>query len=227
MGYLTLFAGCFAENPATLSTFSFPPGPRQTWRAGAFFSDPEVLGLVKAIEKGDLAAIDRAASSGVDLNARGDLELSPLSWAFLMQNKPSFERLLELGADPNTRIFGGVRDDRPRASFNVAQDPPIELKPDVDKTAESGVSLVELAAVCNDDSDWLEMLLRHHADPSLSYNEDLDSPLQCAIWFQGVGPAQNANITLLLDAGADLNHQNRLRFTAALHAINLNRYDIA
>jgi len=71
------------------------------------FTDPRVLTLLAAVDREDLPEIDRLVAAGVDVNAVGQsiafpgaLDATPLTWAF-PEKKAAFERLLQLGADPD------------------------------------------------------------------------------------------------------------------------------
>lgn len=68
--------------------------------ASEIFADEQVAALARAAAEGDVAAIDQAVADGVDVNARGLDEGTPLLWAIGAQNKAGFKRLLEHGADP-------------------------------------------------------------------------------------------------------------------------------
>lgn len=69
------------------------------------FPDKQVRELAKAAGKGKLEIIDASIEKGVDVNARGKSNATPLFWA--MNNIAGFERLLELGADPNVVFEDG------------------------------------------------------------------------------------------------------------------------
>jgi ankyrin repeat protein len=63
------------------------------------FPDKKLRELASAAGKGDIRKIDEIVSSGIDVNARGNRNATALFWAIRNQN--GFERLLQLGADPN------------------------------------------------------------------------------------------------------------------------------
>lgn len=67
------------------------------------FPDESARALAKAAGKGKVKKVEELVRSGVDVNARGTQEATPLFWA--MKNYKGFKRLLELGADPNV-IYG-------------------------------------------------------------------------------------------------------------------------
>lgn len=63
------------------------------------FSDKKVRALAKAAGKGKVKKIEELVAQGVDVNSRGTSNATPLFWA--MRNITGFQKLLELGADPN------------------------------------------------------------------------------------------------------------------------------
>ena len=69
------------------------------------FPDPQVRALAKAAGDGDAARIDELVDAGVDVNARGTRNATPLMWA--LRDVDGFRRLLELGADPNVIYDNG------------------------------------------------------------------------------------------------------------------------
>ena len=69
------------------------------------FPDPQLRALAKAAGRGDIRTIDRLISQGVNVNARGHRNATPLFWA--MKNRRGFESLLERGADPNVVFDDG------------------------------------------------------------------------------------------------------------------------
>ena len=83
------------------------PHERLKWKAEDFFTDKGVVALCKAIEKKDITEIDRLVKSGVNVNARGHGNMTPLLWAFPM-GEEVFKKMLELGADPNVKLTGQV-----------------------------------------------------------------------------------------------------------------------
>jgi hypothetical protein len=63
-----------------------------------YFTDPDLIALVKAASAGDTRTIDRLVEKGVDVNTVGK-DGAPL--AFAGSSRKGFQRLLEHGADPN------------------------------------------------------------------------------------------------------------------------------
>ena len=63
--------------------------------ASELFSNQQVAGLARAAAKGDINAIDKAVADGVDVNAIGIDDATPLLWAIERKNKAGFMQLLE------------------------------------------------------------------------------------------------------------------------------------
>jgi uncharacterized protein len=72
------------------------------------YSQPKEKELVSAIMAGDTTAVRRAAHDGVNLNAVGLYENTPLRTAIKVGQKKTARLLLELGADPNFMTPKGV-----------------------------------------------------------------------------------------------------------------------
>ena len=70
----------------------------------SYFTDPKVRALVRAVDRQDVPAIDKALASGTDINAIGREGVTPLWWAIRFYRIVSFQYLLERGADPNKAI---------------------------------------------------------------------------------------------------------------------------
>jgi uncharacterized protein len=69
------------------------------------FPDPQVRALAEAAGKGKIKVIEELVDKGVDVNAQGKKNATPLFWALRNSNLKGFTKLLELGADPNV-VFG-------------------------------------------------------------------------------------------------------------------------
>jgi ankyrin repeat protein len=101
------------------------------------FPDPQAAALVEAAERGDLEQLDAAIRSGANVNAVGKQGVTPLIWVLGTRNKQATERLLQAGANPNHKGFGGADE-----------------------------SAMSLAAGGNDPA-LLELLLKHRGDPNI------------------------------------------------------------
>lgn len=71
------------------------------------FSDVRVIELTQAAITGDSLTVDRMAKAGVPVNAKGQLEVTPLLWAVLTKSVKGTEDLLRAGADPNQKTLNG------------------------------------------------------------------------------------------------------------------------
>ena len=79
-----------------------------------FYTDPKMIALIEAVEKQDLPQIERRVKNGADIDGIGrtsadetnERRVTPLVWAFQQQKKESFQKLLDLGADPNQIVEG-------------------------------------------------------------------------------------------------------------------------
>lgn len=71
------------------------------------FSDPQVQQLVRAAQSGDVATINELVAAGVDVNAQGEGNTTPLIWAMTAHSYRGVEALLAHGANPNQRYEHG------------------------------------------------------------------------------------------------------------------------
>lgn len=163
------------------------------------FPDRQVRSLAKAAGKGKISKIDELVKQGVDVNARGAQNATPLFWAIRNNSIKGFKRLLELGADPNV-IFGD--------------------------------SSVMHWAAKHQDVAFLKAALQHGGNPNLVTGQLNETPLFAAI---GISESSDMEaISLLLDAGADINARTESRVfdksmggnTPAMQATGLGRFDI-
>ena len=182
------------------------PHERVRWEAEDFFTDPKMIELCKAIEAEDLVKIDELVQSGVDVNARGRANMTPLLWAFPMGEKV-FRRLLEHGANPNVklteRIYPFYTGDS--VTFLAAGPSPSH------------------ACIFHDVSmgNYLKLVLEHGGDANLQ-NGHGRTPLFAAVTaFE----ESERRIRLLLEAGADIDHQDLYGDTPAMFAERHRRYD--
>lgn len=65
------------------------------------FSDPAVVSLIQAAERGDKVKLKQLLEQGVDINARGFQGFTPALWAMAVEDYKALQLLLENGADPN------------------------------------------------------------------------------------------------------------------------------
>lgn len=174
------------------------------WHAEDYFDDPKVVALCEAIEKEDLAEIDRLVADGADVNAVGKGKMTPLLWAF-PENKPEvFKRILEHGANPNVY----VEDDFGTQMSGIVP----------------GDSVTHLAA-----ETWFpnyfKYVMQHGGDPNLVDPQYNETPLFSVI--KGHCTNKPEAVQLLIDAGADLNDA-RSGATPAMAAVSwFGQYGLA
>jgi len=174
----------------------FLPGCRGCNNASPkdYFTDAKVVALAKAAQRGDVAEIDRLVAEGVDVNSKGKGGITPLWFPITTSNKKGFRRLLEHGADPN------IQD-------------------------EEGDSVIHLVARAPDDSEWLEMVLEHGGDPNLVDPIDtIDSYKNTTPLFRAIDSRNLRNVKLLVNAGANVDHQNIRLETPAMEATGYRWY---
>lgn len=71
------------------------------------FPDTQVRSLAEAAGEGKLNQIDRLVSQGVNVNSRGTKGATPLFWAMRNGSVEGYQKLLELGADPDVVFADG------------------------------------------------------------------------------------------------------------------------
>ncbi len=177
--------------------------------ATSCFADGKVAALAVAAARGDLKRIDDLVAQGVNPNAQAKTGMTPLIWAIQAKNKAGFRRLLLRGGRPDYVAEGTDFDGFPH---------PVPR------------SLIGCAAGDMSDSEWLEILLKHGANPNLvrpkiggenttDYSEGT-TPI-----FAAIDSRRMKNLDLLIKAGADVNHQDNFGNTPILHAA-WGRFDV-
>lgn len=189
---LVLVVAILSIAAAGLAAFFLPTPQRAKigWKAEDYFKDPAVVALCNAIAEDDVAEIDRLVAAGADANARGKDNMTPLLWAFLSA-ETTFKRVLEHGADPNV-IFTSDFGTRSRMPW--------------------GESVIGLSASFKS-PNRLKLALQHGGNPNVVNLKNGETPIFVAILV-----GRTEHIQLLIDAGADLNHQGQSRNTPLLHA---------
>lgn len=182
---------------------------RLKWKAEDFFTDKGVIALCKAIEKKDLAEIDRLAKSGVNVNAKGRGNMTPLLWAFPM-GEPVFKKMLELGADPNVKFSRQVW---PFPLFDGYSVMSTCANPTF---VEGGLHDEYFRGVVMD--DYLKLVLKHGGNPNIE-----DAVGETPVFYLG-GKNVPEKLQLLRKAGANINHRNSSSRTPLLSRTRASSY---
>ena len=182
------------EDPALL---------RMVLAAGADVSVDSKLGspLYLALLSGDTAIIDQMISLSASPDSFSPANM-PLGVAALELERPDLaQRLLNFGADPNLRgsdsssILETAFARRDRETFELA----MRMGGDLGAEMPDGKSMLEHAVV-ESDSDWMNLLLAHGADPN-QRSKVAGNPL----WWEKFNEGSPVEAELLLGAGADIN----------------------
>ena len=97
----------------------------------------------------------------------------------------------------------------------------LELGANPNHQTDDGDSMMSLASQMRD-SDFLKLALKYGGNPNLKMTHYPYTPL-----MQAIGPENFENITLLVEAGADVNYQDPITGdTPVISAADLNQYDI-
>ncbi|MBC8290762.1 MAG: hypothetical protein H8E37_10645 [Planctomycetes bacterium] len=176
------------------------------WEASEYFKDPEVVALCEAIESDNLEEIDRLVASGADVNAKGKDGMTPLLWAFPDDRLPRFEKMLELGANPNVPITGDLNS---RGTFRPS------------------MTVIHIAAGSKFEGQF-EAVMKHGGDPNLVDDRD-QAPLNLIVGsFSLPESLRLKRIRILLDAGADLDFVGGMSgMTSAMNSVSRGKFQEA
>jgi ankyrin repeat protein len=180
------------------------------------FNSPGVAELAQAAADGDANRVRQLVAQGVNPDAHGDKDVTPLAWAMLNKSTKGFAALLDAGANPEEPAVNG---DPVILMAAMANDPAyleILLAHHVDPSKRRGRSgrTPLIAAILNGNTGApFKMLLAAGADPNRTDRMD-DSALHIA-----ATSGRYAQVLVLLDAGANprlVNAQHKT-FQAYLH----------
>lgn len=171
------------------------------WKAKDYFADQNVVALCHAIEGRDVAAVERLVSEGVDVNAMGKDNMTPLMWAFPGEDNPCFRRLLELGADPNVKVTSRLN---------------------THSHIRAGDSVTTLAA--NSAFTHFQDVMQHGGNPNQKSGRE--DPLLHVV-IGGNGGNRMERVELLIEAGANLDQYDASGWTPAMNAVARGDFDVA
>lgn len=163
-----------------------------------YFTDRVQADFVAAVGGGDLQRAQQLLAQGANVNAIGKEGMTPLFWAIGKQNLEGFRFLLSHGANPN--LIVRWKDTKGR---------------------EQSENTLRLAAML-ENAAYLQAALDAGGNPNLIVNSIRQTPLYTAILHQ-----RRANVVLLLQRGAGINHLDKAQKTPINHAISMNHYSLA
>ncbi len=142
------------------------------------FFKPELVKLIRAIEKGDEDQARKLIDQGLSLNVHGNEGITPLFWLMTHKNKPGMRLAMKLGADPNfvdpngdsTVIFSaGANDDELLLIL-------LEGGGDANAVDSDGQPAM-FGAVAEERLEQIKMLMRFGADINLTDRSGANSAL--------------------------------------------------
>jgi hypothetical protein len=163
------------------------------------FPDPRVAELATAAVAGDVAQVRALKQAGVDIDANGDKQVTPLQWALLNQSTRGLEALLEAGADPSQP---GIDGDTVIHLAAMADDPrylALLLKHKADPNARNGSTQTTplFSALRGGRDAQFDALLAAGADPNAADRAGNTALHQAAKYNDPM------HALALLEAGAD------------------------
>jgi len=145
------------------------------------FFKPDMVELIRAIEKGDESKARSLIDSGLSLNVHGDEGITPLLWLIMQKDKPAMQLAIKLGADPDFARSNGDTAITMTAGGNDDELLQILLKggggPNaVDRNGHPAL----FAAVANERKAQIDMLMRFGADINLTDQSGANSALHAS-----------------------------------------------
>ncbi len=160
-------------------------------------------------------------------NVYKDQDVIALCKAAQSHDIKEIDRLIKKGTDINTKGKQGIipllfafhpsGKKTFLAMLKLGADPNIIIMP-------RGDSMTHLVSGIMEDSDWLEMVLKNGGDPNVkspAANFGQDTPI-----FEAINANNLKNVKLLIQSGADINHQDTSGGTPAMSASVFRRYHI-
>jgi uncharacterized protein len=187
-----------------LLLFDEPPGgiidlyPQFRRPAKEYFDDAKTAELAEAAENGDIERVNALVASGANPNARGLAGFTPLIYSMTGKTSKGFQRLLELGGDPN------LKTDR--------------------RLTNTEISAMRIAVLWP--IEYLKLALAHGGNPNLiEINNSLvdASTTRTAPIFHASGDPER--IQLLVKDGADVNIRDEKGWTPLMFAAYFGAYD--
>jgi len=147
--------------------------------AEQWFNDQKDIDFCHAVEWGDTWKMEKMLKEGININRQGKQGVTFLAYAYLKNNKKSYQFLLENGADPNL-----VFKTEEKIEGNIT---PLEFE----------YSTLTMAAEDKDDPFYLALGLKYSGNPNIVVND-------VHILHNAIGAESLTNVQLLVAAGANL-----------------------
>lgn len=174
------------------------------WDAKSFFNNKDAIALCRAIVEENDQQIVKILDSGIDVNTKGEGNMTFLMWALKYQNERAFCLLLERGADPNIqitkeRIFGPLQKD-------VYYISPLGGEHDR-APLQQGDSVVNQTTFYYP-ANYLNVVLEHGGNPNLVNSANKLTPCYELIVRSGFLVTDDliSNLKLLIAKGVDVNY---------------------
>ncbi|MDR3397084.1 MAG: ankyrin repeat domain-containing protein [Pandoraea sp.] len=134
------------------------------------FHDEGVVNLLKAAKRNDAEEAKRLIEGGVNVNAVGKDGATPLIWMFGLQDLRAMRLLLDLGANPNQYVVGGVSPPvKLAAGGGKLEALRLLLDHGADPNVVYGNRTPLMMAIQGSHIDCAELLLQYGADINLSH----------------------------------------------------------
>ncbi len=162
------------------------------------FFKPDMVELIRAIEKGDENKARNLIEQGLSLNVHGEEGITPLFWLMMQKDKAGMRLAIKLGADPDfarpngdtpvTMVAGGNDDELLLILLEGNANPNA-----VDRNGHPAM----FGAVAEERLEQIKMLMRFGADINLTDRSGRNSALY------GAGINRYEMVHYLIEQGAD------------------------
>ncbi len=185
------------------------------------FTDAKVRALASAAADGDIDEIDALVAGGVDVNARGTRNATPLFWS--MKSLAGYQKLLALGADANVVFDDGGSVIHWAMKFDDDAFIESALRHGGDANLVGGMLKNRPIFKLNGSASKLDILLKYGAD--INGRTQMIGPASGKVigntaLIEAAGSNDFKTVQLLLDKGADpsLDSNNGVSFIGELHS---------
>lgn len=185
------------------------------------FDDSMVAELAEAAKKGDVKKVKLLVSKGIDVNARGKDDCTPLIYSLTGANLKGAEQLLELGADPNMQTKVGDsamslaanRPDSEALKLMLKHGGEVNLWTDYRDNSKPAPIFNAISSRCPEN---VRILIEAGANLNMRDHEGW-TPLM----FAAVLDSYNM-MYVLLEAGADLQMKDPMGYTVTWYILDAN-----